>query len=450
MSSATKMNVVLVVGSGGREHAIAYKMAESNIVEKVFVAPGNGGTAVAGGKISNVSIDSIDIAGLVTFARDNKISLVAVGPEQPLVDGLSDAFAKIGIPCFGPSALAARIEASKAWSKDFMARNGIRTARYKNFTNFDDAKAYLNGIDFRVVVKASGLAAGKGVILPNSKDEAIEAARKIMLDSSFGSAGSEVVVEEYLEGEEISLLAFCDGKTAVGMPGAQDHKRIFDHDMGPNTGGMGAYAPAPLLAAELRTQCMEMVQKSVTAMAAEGCPYQGVLYAGFMITKEGPSMLEYNCRFGDPETQVLLPLLKSDLYGIMMACVKGELTEELVSWRQEAACTVVMAAPGYPGAYPKGAVITGIEAAAAVPGVTVFQAGTQLQGHSLLTNGGRVLAVTGRGATINAAAKNAYKAVNKINFEGMQFRTDIARRLENIHRVILPLTMVSLKYYIKT
>jgi len=248
------------------------------------------------------------------------------------------------------------------------------------------------------------------------------------------SAGAEIVVEEYLEGEEISLLAFCDGVTAVGMPGAQDHKRIFDNDQGPNTGGMGAYAPAPLLTTSLRHQCMGIVQATVAAMAAEGCPYQGVLYAGFMITKEGPAVLEYNCRFGDPETQVLMPLLASDLFDVMMACVRGTLSDGLVRWSRDAACTVVIAAPGYPGTCPKGAPISGLEAAGNVPGVTVFHAGTKLasppssSGHQVVTNGGRVLAVTGRGATINAAVANAYRAVKLIDFEGRQHRSDIAHR----------------------
>ena len=427
--------VVLVVGSGGREHAIAYRMACSPQVDEVLVAPGNGGTATAGGKIRNVELSSDNIPILVAFAKEQGVSLVVVGPEQPLVDGLSDAMNAASIPCFGPSAKAAQIEASKAWSKDFMARNMIRTARYKNFTDFNEAKKHLESIDYRVVVKASGLAAGKGVIIPTTQEESIEAAKSIMLDQSFGNAGAEIVVEEFLEGEEISLLAFCDGVTAVGMPGAQDHKRIFDGDQGPNTGGMGAYAPAPLLTTSLRHQCMGIVQATVAAMAAEGCPYQGVLYAGFMITKEGPVVLEYNCRFGDPETQVLMPLLSSDLYDIMLSCVRGTLNEGLVKWSPEAACTVVMAAPGYPGSCPKGAVITGLEAAGAVSGVTVFHAGTKLaaassssSGQNVVTNGGRVLAVTGRGVTINAAVANAYKAVTMIDFVGRQYRTDIASR----------------------
>jgi phosphoribosylamine--glycine ligase/phosphoribosylglycinamide formyltransferase/phosphoribosylformylglycinamidine cyclo-ligase/phosphoribosylamine--glycine ligase/phosphoribosylformylglycinamidine cyclo-ligase len=422
-------NVVLVVGGGGREHAIAYKISQSNKVDEVIVAPGNGGTACAGGKITNIEIAAEDIKGLLALAKERKVSLVVVGPEQPLVDGLSDLCKEANIPCFGPSAAAAQIEASKAWSKDFMARNLIRTAKYRNFTDFESAKNYLENIKHRVVVKASGLAAGKGVIIPTTVEESVEAARSIMCDNTFGAAGAEIVVEEFLEGEEISLLAFCDGTTSVCMPGAQDHKRIFDGDEGPNTGGMGAYAPAPLLTASLRHQCMGIVQATVTAMAEEGCPYQGVLYAGFMITADGPAVLEYNCRFGDPETQILLPLLSSDLYDIFQACVSGSLTEEIVKFSHESACTVVLAAPGYPGVYPKGAVISGVGYAEQVPGVTVFHAGTLLNKNlELVTNGGRVLAVTGRGATITAAVSNAYKAVKMITFEGKQNRMDIAHR----------------------
>lgn len=303
LSTAIAGETVLVVGSGGREHAIALTLAKSQKVTKVFVAPGNGGTS--GGKIQNISLKTNE--DMVAFAVQNNISLVAVGPEQPLVDGLTDMMTKAGVACFGPYSAAARIEASKAWSKDFFARNDIPTARYKNFTSFEEAKRHLESIDYKVVVKASGLAAGKGVIIPENTGEAIEAARYIMVDGSFGKdAGAEVVIEEFLEGEELSLLAFCDGNIAIGMPGAQDHKRVFDGDMGPNTGGMGAYAPAPICTPELRKQCMEIIQRTVSAMASEGCPYKGVLYAGFMITKNGPSVLEYNCRMGDPETQVCI------------------------------------------------------------------------------------------------------------------------------------------------
>ena len=434
------LKTVLVIGSGGREHAIALSLAKSSQVGRVLVSPGNGGTALAGGKISNAKIaDGGDnVSGIVAFARQNGVALVAVGPEQPLVDGLVDAMDAAGIPCFGPSQAAAQLEASKAFSKDFMQRHGIRTASYRNFRDFGEAKAYLEGIPAsqRVVVKASGLAAGKGVLLPESREAAIEAARSIMVDQVFGSAGGEVVIEEFLEGEELSLLAFCDGKTAVAMPGAQDHKRVFDKDQGPNTGGMGAYAPAPILTPALLADCMAIIQTTVDRMAQEGTPYKGVLYTGFMICKSSrsgggvePVVLEYNCRFGDPETQVLLPLLDSDLLDIMLACSAGRLSPSLVSFSKQSACTVVCAAPGYPDSYPKGLPISGLGAAAGIEGVTVFHAGSSLdESGAAITTGGRVLAVTGLGASLQAAVDTAYRGVSAVSFPGMHRRSDIAAK----------------------
>lgn len=335
-----------------------------------------------------------------------------------------------GIICFGPTSKAAQIEASKAWSKDFMSRHGIPTAAYKNFTSSSEAIAYLTEHkDTRFVIKASGLAAGKGVILPVTLEEGVTAVTQIMVEKVFGEdAGKEIVVEEFLEGEEVSVLAFCDGVKAIAMPPAQDHKRVFDDDEGPNTGGMGAYAPAPVLTPALKTACLDIIQRSVRGMAAENLPYKGVLYTGFMLTKKGPYVLEYNCRFGDPETQVLLPLLKSDLLDIVIACATGNLRESLVQWHDSFACTVVCAAPGYPGNYPKGIPIEGIPDANKVPGVTVYHAGTAEADGKLVTNGGRVLAVTGTGATLKEAVAKAYTGVGSIRIDGIHYRKDIAKR----------------------
>lgn len=432
-SLATKQNTVLIVGNGGREHAIATKLFQSDLIDKIFVAPGNGGTDLMRGKVSNVKIDPENILELVTFAVKNEISLVVVGPEQPLVLGLVDEMSKAGISCFGPSAAAARIEGSKAWAKDFMQRHHIATASYKNFDSFNEAKAYLLNLpeDQKVVVKASGLAAGKGVILPATLAEAIEATRSIMEEKVFGAAaGGTVVIEELMTGPEISLLSFCDGVTAIAMPAAQDHKRVFDEDQGPNTGGMGAYAPSPLLSPLLQQDCMRMVQRALDGLRQEGCPFRGVLYMGLMLTGAGPKVVEFNCRFGDPETQVILPLLDSDLFPIMLACSAGQLSPELVRWSSGAACTVVCAAGGYPGPYARGLPISGLEAAAEE--ATVVHGGTALQRgdgeEAVVTAGGRVLAVTGCGATLREAVDAAYRAARRVSFPGMHFRSDIAQR----------------------
>ncbi len=419
---------VLLLGSGGREHAIAHKLMASSQVNKIYVAPGNGGTSSMGGKVVNVNVSSNDNSALIAFAQSHDIHLVAVGPEQPLVNGITDAMTSIGIPCFGPSAKAATIEASKAWSKDFMSRHNIRTAKYQNFTDFSKAKAYIESVDYRVVVKASGLAAGKGVILPTNKNEAIQAIQEIMNDKSFGSAGDEVVIEEFLEGEELSLLAFTDGKIAVSMPCAQDHKRIFDNDLGPNTGGMGAYAPAPIGTPMILKECMEIIQRTITGMSNEGNVYKGVLYTGFIITKDGPAVLEYNCRFGDPETQVLLPLLDSDIYEVMQACISGSLSSSLVKWKNAYACTVVVASHGYPDKYATGDKINGLHNAALIPNSTVYHAGTSIKNNEVVTSGGRVLAVTGIENSLQKAVSKAYEGVRKIEFKGMQYRKDIAKK----------------------
>ncbi|CAN0087147.1 unnamed protein product, partial [Ectocarpus sp. 8 AP-2014] len=445
--------VVLVIGSGGREHAIALKLADSPRVSHVYVSPGNGGTGSgrhAG--VSNADIPSSAKSGdgphaaVVEFAKSRGVSLVAVGPEVPLVDGVADALEAAGVPCFGPSAAAARLEASKAYSKDFMARNDLRTARYACFTDFEAARSYVMEAGHRVVVKASGLAAGKGVLMPETKEEAVAALEVVMVKKEFGESGAEVVVEEFLEGEEVSILAICDGKTAVCMPGAQDHKRALDGDGGLNTGGMGAYAPAPCLTPRLARECADICQSTVTAMAAEGSPFVGVLFAGFMLTKDGPVVLEFNVRMGDPETQALLPLMESDLYEVMLACTEGRLAETPVAFTPgAAAATVVLAADGYPGKYPKGMPISGLEDAAAIPGVTVYHAGTKAAapatataaetqlsvsggGGGVVSSGGRVLAVTGTGANFAEALDAAYRGVGVVKFSPCHYRKDIGHR----------------------
>ncbi len=422
------MTNVLVVGSGGREHAIAWKLAESPRVKKVFVAPGNGGTAGARVKIENVPIAATDFDALIAFAAVNDVSLTIVGPEVPLVDGIVDCFEEAGLRCFGPVKAAALIEGSKRFSKELMDRVGIDTASYRAFTDFNEAIAYVRGAGIPVVIKASGLAAGKGVIVPNSVAEAEQALRRIMVNREFGEAGIEVIVEERLTGQEASVLAFCDGTTVAPMPPAQDHKPLLDGDDGPNTGGMGAYAPTALVNAELMNQLVtEVMEPVVRALALDGDPYVGVLYAGLMITPRGPRVLEFNCRFGDPETQIILPLLETDLLDVLDACVDGTLHEIDISWRGGVAATVVAASEGYPGSYPTGLPITGVDDANGVPGVTVFHAGTRFD-DDLVTAGGRVLAVTGVQPDLAMALACAYHGIEHINFEGMQYRTDIGAR----------------------
>uniref|UniRef100_A0AAV1UM20 Trifunctional purine biosynthetic protein adenosine-3 n=1 Tax=Peronospora matthiolae TaxID=2874970 RepID=A0AAV1UM20_9STRA len=417
---------VLLVGNGGREHAIAWKLAQSASTGHIYVAPGNAGTEDNAADISNVAIGVDQHDELIAFAKRKGVSFCVVGPEAPLIDGLADKMNAAGIPAFGPSKVAAQLEASKAFSKDFMRRNDIPTAAYRNFTDYEEAKKYLDSIDHNIVVKASGIAAGKGVLIPTSKAEAHEALREVMLKKAFGSAGDEVVLEEFMTGEEVSLLAFCDGERVVCMPGVQDHKRILDGDQGPNTGGMGAYGPAPCLTSELERECVAIVERVIGAMKKEGMPYVGVLYPGFMLTPAGPKIVEFNCRFGDPETQVVLPLLHSDLFEIMRACVEHRLEHSLVSWKSGAAATVVMASQGYPDGYPKGKVITGLDDARSLKDVDIFHAGTKKAvDGSIVTSGGRVLAVTAVGSSLQDALWLAYEGVSKVHFEGAQYRSDI-------------------------
>ncbi|MBP6469448.1 MAG: phosphoribosylamine--glycine ligase [Chloroflexi bacterium] len=412
---------ILIVGSGGREHALAWKLAQSPRVSEIFIAPGNAGTAVMG---TNVPIAVEDVAGLVAYAREKDIGLTAVGPEIPLALGLVDALQAAGQTVFGPTQAAAQLETSKAFAKAFMQEMGIPTAVSATFTDYQQAISYLP--DGPVVVKASGLAAGKGVIVCDNRAEAETALRQIMLDREFGPSGDEVIIEERLSGPEVSLLAFCDGQTAVPLPPARDHKRAYDGDLGPNTGGMGVYAPPPDVDAALVDHIMRtVIQPAVRGMALRGSPYVGVLYAGIMLTAVGPKVLEFNCRFGDPETQAILPLLDGDLAAIMLACAEKRLTPELVKVYPGACATVVMAAPGYPGNYPKGLPITGLEA---VPeDVVVFHAGTQLADGQIVTSGGRVLCVSARGVDVATAVSRAYAGVAAIHFDGAHYRKDIGR-----------------------
>ncbi|NWX35982.1 PUR2 protein, partial [Notiomystis cincta] len=420
---------VLVIGSGGREHALAWKLAQSPHVKQVFVAPGNAGTADSG-KISNSAVPVSDHAAVAQFCRDQDIRLVVVGPEVPLDAGIVDDLTAAGIKCFGPTAKAAQLESSKCFTKAFLDRHEIPTARWKAFTDPKAACDFINSATFpALVVKASGLAAGKGVIVASTKEEACKAVTEIMQEKSFGTAGETVVVEELLEGEEISCLCFSDGVTVAPMPPAQDHKRLMDGDEGPNTGGMGAYSPAPQISKDLLQKIRETIlQKTVDGMRKEGVPYLGVLYAGLMLTKDGPKVLEFNCRFGDPECQVILPLLKSDLYEVMQAVISRRLASSMPAWKEDsAAVTVVMASQGYPGAYPKGLEITGLAKAKQL-GLEVFHAGTALKDGRVVTSGGRVLAVTAIREDLAAALQEANLGVAAIHFQGAIYRRDIGYR----------------------
>ncbi len=415
---------ILLVGGGGREHAIAHKLSQSPSLDQLYVAPGNGGTARLP-RCENVAIEASQIDALVAFAREHAIDLTVVGPEAPLVAGIVDAFQAAGLRIFGPTRAAAQLEGSKAFSKQFMQRWNIPTGRAAIFDDFDEAMRYMRTLDHVPVVKASGLAAGKGVIVPSTIEAAAEAVRSMLLDHRFGDAGATVLIEQKLRGPEVSVLAFCDGARCTIMPTAQDHKRLLDGDRGPNTGGMGAFSPSALVTPELLQEIERTVlQPTLVGMAAEGMPYVGVLYAGLMLTAQGPRVLEFNCRLGDPETQVLLPLLESDLAELLNACIDGALDRVQPVWRREAAVTVVMAAEGYPDDYRTGLEIFGVDEAAAT-GCTVYHAGTRLKDGRLLAVGGRVLAVTATAPSVEQAAKRAYTGVQRIRFAGAQYRRDI-------------------------
>jgi len=419
---------VLLIGSGGREHALAWKLTQSPRVDRLFVAPGNGGSARMA-KTENVPIPADDLAALADFAATAGVDFTLVGPEAPLVDGIVDLFQAADLAIFGPTQAAAQLEGSKAFAKAFMQRHGIPTARAETFTDFDAATRYLRQLDEPPVIKASGLAAGKGVILPETLTEAAEVLRRILLERRFGQAGETVLIEERLSGPELSVLAFTDGRHLALMPAAQDHKRLLDGDRGPNTGGMGAFAPSPLATPALLEQVRaHILQPTLDGMAAAGTPYTGVLYVGLMLAEAGPKVLEYNCRFGDPEAQVIVPLLESDLLDVCQACVAGRLDQTDVRWRDQIAVTVVMASDGYPGAYPTGLPITGIEDATR-RSCLVFHAGTKWVDERLVTAGGRVLGVTAVRSALADAAGVAYSGVRAIHFNGAHYRRDIGRKI---------------------
>lgn len=417
---------VLVVGSGGREHALCWAIARSPKCKKLFAAPGNAGIADVA---ECVAIDAEDVPALVKFAKAEKIDFVVVGPEAPLVAGLVDKLDAAGIKAFGPSAKAAQLEGSKAFMKDILAKYDIPTADFDTFDEPDAAKEYIIKQDGPVVVKADGLAAGKGVILCHNRNEAFAAVDQMMVERVFGAAGDEVLIEEFLTGEEVSFFALVDGETAVPLASAQDHKAAHDGDTGPNTGGMGAYSPTPLVDDAMSQQIMDnIITPTIKAMAAEGAPYKGVLFCGLMITKDGPKVLEYNVRFGDPECQVLMARADSDVLDALVACADGKLSKTKIKWKDETALVVVMAAKGYPGKYAKGSEIKNLDAANAIDGVTVFHAGTKASGDKVLANGGRVLGVTAVGKDVKAAQKKAYEGVDAIDWPDGFCRTDIGWR----------------------
>lgn len=420
---------VLVIGGGGREHALAWKAAQSSQVEQVYVAPGNAGTAHEP-KLENVAIAAEDIDALLQFATNKQIDLTIVGPEAPLVIGVVNRFTEAGLRCFGPTEGAAQLEGSKAFTKDFLARHQIPSGTYQNFTDIEPALAYIKQQGAPIVIKADGLAAGKGVIVAMSEDEAIAAVKDMLAGNAFGEAGHRVVIEEFLDGEEASFICMVDGTNILPMATSQDHKRVGEGDTGPNTGGMGAYSPAPVVTPAIHQRIMrEVIEPTVQGMAAEGNPYTGFLYAGLMISKEGaPRVIEYNCRFGDPETQPIMLRLKSDLVTLCNAALDGQLDSVTAEWDERASIGVVLAAAGYPGDYPKGDVIAGLDAAAEIPDSKVFHAGTKEQDGQVVTAGGRVLCATALGNSVTEAQQKAYEVAKKIHWKGVFFRPDIGYR----------------------
>jgi phosphoribosylamine--glycine ligase len=434
MSVEGKKINVLLIGNGGREHAIAWKLAQSKLLNKLYIAPGNPGTAKCG---KNIAIEATDIKELVNFANENDIGLAVIGPEDPLAMGAADAFEQAGIKAFGPTKAAAQLEADKAFAKQLMRASAISTAEGHIFERFKDAKAYIASRDEPVVIKAAGLAKGKGVFVCNDPAEGILTAEKILVGRMFGSAGDKIIVEDKLLGEEASILAFVDGHNIYIMESSQDHKAIGDGDTGANTGGMGAYSPAPVITDPLMNQISrEILVPIVDGMNRNGTPYKGVLYAGIMVTAAGPRVLEFNVRFGDPETQPILMRLKSDLLEVMLATCEGTLEEVTLQWDPRPAVCVVMASGGYPDNYEKGKVITGIEEAEKIENVVVFHAGTTQKDGTIVTAGGRVLGVTAIGKTITDAKVKAYEAVAKINFEGAYWRKDIADKAIKKHESV--------------
>ena len=419
---------ILVVGSGGREHALAWKLAAPDWVSRVFVAPGNAGTALEP-KLDNVALDPMDIEGLAAFAKQNDCALTVIGPEAPLVAGIVDHFREQGLACFGPTAGAAQLEGSKSFTKDFLARHNIPTASYAVFTEIESALTYVREQGAPIVIKADGLAAGKGVIVAMTLDEAEAAIHDMLADNKFGDAGARVVVEGFLEGEEASFIVMVDGENVLPMATSQDHKRIGEGDTGPNTGGMGAYSPAPVVTDAVYAKVMEQViWPTVRGMAAEGHPYTGFLYAGLMIDAEGnPSVIEYNCRFGDPETQPIMHRLQSDLSALCLAALNQSLNQHTAQWDPRPAVGVVLAAGGYPGSYEKGHAISGLESDWGTA-TKIFHAGTRQDGNAIITQGGRVLCVSALGDSIREAIEAAYHGVDQIGWEGMVCRRDIGWR----------------------
>ncbi len=419
---------VLIVGGGGREHAIAYCVAKSSKVEKMYCAPGNAGIA----EIAEcVPIGAMEFDKLVTFAKEKEIDLAIVGMDDPLVGGLIDEFEKAGIRAFGPRKNAAILEGSKAFSKDLMKKYDIPTAAYENFDNADEALAYLETAKFPIVLKADGLALGKGVLICNTLEEAKAGVKEIMLDKKFGASGNTMVVEEFMTGREVSVLSFVDGKTIKTMTSAQDHKRAKDGDQGLNTGGMGTFSPSPFYTKEVDEFCRKYVyQKTVDAMAAEGREFKGIIFFGLMLTEDGPKVLEYNARFGDPEAQVVLPRMKNDLIDVIEACIDGTLDQVDLQFEDNAAVCVVLASDGYPVAYEKGLPITGLDEFKKHEGYYCFHAGTKFDGDQIVTNGGRVLGVTAKGATLKEARANAYKATEWVKFDNKYMRHDIGKAID--------------------
>lgn len=419
---------ILVVGSGGREHALVWKLAQSPKVEYIYCAPGNGGIA----KLATcVPIAANDIDAVIDFVQSEKIDLTVVGPEDPLLAGIVDRFEEAGLAIYGPSSAAAMIEGSKAFAKQLMHKYSIPTAAYAEFSEYDAAWTYVQEQGVPIVIKADGLAAGKGVVVAHTLTEAQEALQSMLLDAAFGAAGAHVVIEEFLQGEEVTLLAFVDGETVLPMETAQDHKPVYDGDKGPNTGGMGCYSPVAHISSEIIERAIrEIVQPVASALVKENRPFRGVLYTGLMITENGPKVIEFNARFGDPETEVILPRLQNDLVDIIQSTLAGNLADITLSWSQQTAITVVMASPGYPGTYPKNLPISGLEQATKQStDVIVFHAGTSLDSEGTYrTSGGRVLMVTAMGQTMLSAKKRAYQGVQQISFEGAHYRTDIGDR----------------------
>ena len=419
---------VLIVGGGGREHAIAYCVAKSSKVEKMYCAPGNAGIAELA---ECVPIGAMEFDKLVTFAKEKEIDLAIVGMDDPLVGGLIDEFEKAGIRAFGPRKNAAILEGSKAFSKDLMKKYDIPTAAYENFDNADEALAYLETAKFPIVLKADGLALGKGVLICNTLEEAKAGVKEIMLDKKFGASGNTMVVEEFMTGREVSVLSFVDGKTIKTMTSAQDHKRAKDGDQGLNTGGMGTFSPSPFYTEEVDEFCRKYVyQKTVDAMAAEGREFKGIIFFGLMLTEDGPKVLEYNARFGDPEAQVVLPRMKNDLIDVIEACIDGTLDQVDLQFEDNAAVCVVLASDGYPVAYEKGLPITGLDEFKKHEGYYCFHAGTKFDGDQIVTNGGRVFGVTAKGATLKEARANAYKATEWVKFDNKYMRHDIGKAID--------------------